>query len=366
MATPSILVLPRRVNNSWPAGLTKPEVSTNLLTPLSPSLFPHQLLYRASLTLKYITNSNWPPFWIKKTMFIQFQNYLEPENIDIDTNIKFLSPLFDKIWDIENSWPPFWKWLPQPPQTNIFATFGILDSDNIDIETIINFLSILFAEIWDIGNSWRPFWKWLPLSPQDQYIYQIWILGPWQQRQTHTNKLPIYIIRRDIWHWKFMAAILKMAAAAPTDQYICHIWNPWLWQHWHQGSHRPSKTHENPRITKPILEGTLKPSNFTQNPPKLSNWMCGFFVLVVNVLWCACTINGCLCVTVSDIEMINIHQKPTHWALDCTGNPYHIITTTAAQPSSVTAPVIGHCSCLYAVSESATTYQLLGLVLVMA
>ena len=76
------------------------------------------------------------------------------------------------------------------------------------------------------------------------------------------------------------------------------------------------------------------------------------------------SINWCLCV--SDIEMINIHQKPTHWALDCTGNPYHIITTTAAQPSSVTAPVIGHCSCLYAVSESATTYQLLGLVLVMA
>ena len=29
-----------------------------------------------------------------------------------------------------------------------------------------------------------------------------------------------------------------------------------------QGSHRPSKSHENPRITKPILEGTLKPSNF--------------------------------------------------------------------------------------------------------
>ena len=34
-----------------------------------------------------------------------------------------------------------------------------------------------------------------------------------------------------------------------------------------QGSHRPSKTHENPRIAKPSLEGTLK----------LSNGMCGFF-----------------------------------------------------------------------------------------
>ena len=28
-------------------------------------------------------------------------------NIDIDTNIKFQSPLFAKIWDIENSWWPF-------------------------------------------------------------------------------------------------------------------------------------------------------------------------------------------------------------------------------------------------------------------
>ena len=59
------------------------------------------------LTLKYINNSNWPPFWKTKPMFIQCQNYMEPENIDIDTNIKFLSPLFAEIWDIENSHRPF-------------------------------------------------------------------------------------------------------------------------------------------------------------------------------------------------------------------------------------------------------------------
>ena len=32
---------------------------------------------------------------------------MEPENIDIDTNIKFLSPLFAEIWDIANSHRPF-------------------------------------------------------------------------------------------------------------------------------------------------------------------------------------------------------------------------------------------------------------------
>ncbi len=36
------------------------------------------------------------------------------------------------------------------PQTNIITIFGFLDPENIDIETIINFLSRLFAEIWDI------------------------------------------------------------------------------------------------------------------------------------------------------------------------------------------------------------------------
>ena len=88
------------------------------------------------------------------------------DNKDKDTNINFLSILFAEIWDIENSWRPFWKWLPQPPQTNIIVTFGFLDPENIDIETIINFLSILFAEIWDIEHSCQPFWKWLPPPPQ--------------------------------------------------------------------------------------------------------------------------------------------------------------------------------------------------------
>ena len=51
MPPPSILVLPRRVNNSWPTVLTKAEVSASLFTPLSPSLFtPQQILHRASLT----------------------------------------------------------------------------------------------------------------------------------------------------------------------------------------------------------------------------------------------------------------------------------------------------------------------------
>ena len=54
-------------------------------------------------------------------MLIQCQNYMEPKNIDNDTNIKFLSPLFAEILDIENSCQPFWKWLPQQPQTNIIA-----------------------------------------------------------------------------------------------------------------------------------------------------------------------------------------------------------------------------------------------------
>ena len=51
MPTPSILILPRRVNNSWPAGFTKAEVSPSVCTPLLPSLFtPHQILYSPSLT----------------------------------------------------------------------------------------------------------------------------------------------------------------------------------------------------------------------------------------------------------------------------------------------------------------------------
>ena len=46
----SILILPRRVNNSWTVGLTKAEVSPSVFTPLSPSVFtPHQILYSPSL-----------------------------------------------------------------------------------------------------------------------------------------------------------------------------------------------------------------------------------------------------------------------------------------------------------------------------
>ena len=43
------------------------------------------------------------------------------------------------------------------PPTNIIATFGFFDPENIDIDTIINFLSKFFAEIRDIENSCQPF-----------------------------------------------------------------------------------------------------------------------------------------------------------------------------------------------------------------
>ena len=43
----------------------------------------------------------------EKAVFIQCQNDMEPENIDIDTKIKFLSSIFAEIWDIENSHRPF-------------------------------------------------------------------------------------------------------------------------------------------------------------------------------------------------------------------------------------------------------------------
>ena len=50
MPTVYILVLPRRVYNSWHAGIAKAEVSPSLFTPLSPSLLtPHQILYSAPL-----------------------------------------------------------------------------------------------------------------------------------------------------------------------------------------------------------------------------------------------------------------------------------------------------------------------------
>ena len=167
---------------------------------------------------EYINNSNWPPFWretnnvdtmsklygtwthryrhqhyvcvsiIRRDMDIEnscqpFWKWLpqpphtniiaifwfhDPANKynDKDTRINFLSVLFAKIWDIKNSCQPFWKWLLQPPQTNIIAIFGFLDPENIDRETIINFISILFTEIWDIGNPCQPFWKWLPQPPR--------------------------------------------------------------------------------------------------------------------------------------------------------------------------------------------------------
>ena len=51
MPTPSILVSPRRVNNSWPAWLTTAEESPSVCTPLSLHLFtPHQILYSPSLS----------------------------------------------------------------------------------------------------------------------------------------------------------------------------------------------------------------------------------------------------------------------------------------------------------------------------
>ena len=92
-------------------------------------------------------------------MFIQCQNYMEPENIDIDIKIKFLSPLFAEIWGMEKSHRPFWKLLPQTPQSNIITIFGLCDPENKDKYTQINFLSILFAEIilCDIDNSCHPF-----------------------------------------------------------------------------------------------------------------------------------------------------------------------------------------------------------------
>ena len=72
---------------------------------------------------------------------------MEPENIDIDTNIKFLSPLLADIWDIENSHRPFWKWLPQTPHANIITICLFNGPDNKDKDTKINFLSLIFAEI---------------------------------------------------------------------------------------------------------------------------------------------------------------------------------------------------------------------------
>ena len=57
MPTISILVLPRQVNNSCPAVLTKAEVLPSVCTPLSPSLFtPHQILHSPSLNRRNLSD----------------------------------------------------------------------------------------------------------------------------------------------------------------------------------------------------------------------------------------------------------------------------------------------------------------------
>ena len=56
MPTPSILILPRRVNNSWTVGLTEAEVSPSVFT-------PHQILYSPSLMW-------W--FWYFSLMILSF------------------------------------------------------------------------------------------------------------------------------------------------------------------------------------------------------------------------------------------------------------------------------------------------------
>ena len=96
-----------------------------------------------------------------------------------------------------------------------------------------------------------------------------------------------------------------------------------------------------PTNYKTYFRGYSKALEFHKNPPKLSNWMCGFFRVsgqcpVVRMYMKWMSINGCLCV--SDIEMINIHQKPTHGWLS-TGNTYHIITTTCVAALSSWAQV---------------------------
>ena len=114
----------------------------------------------------------WQPFWKKNSdwhiIFIQFA-FSDHENIDIDTNIKFLSSLFAEISDI-------WKFVSAILKMAPTAT---TDQCNCHIWIPwrwkqrnwhkINFLSILFADIWDIENSCQPFWKWLPQPPQAKY-----------------------------------------------------------------------------------------------------------------------------------------------------------------------------------------------------
>ena len=82
MPTPSILVIPGRVNNNWPAGLTKAEVSPSVCTPHSPSLFTqHQIIYSPSLNrFARCTLSNRklnPAVWHHFKCYISFW-YLQP------------------------------------------------------------------------------------------------------------------------------------------------------------------------------------------------------------------------------------------------------------------------------------------------
>ena len=41
--------------------------------------------------------------------------------------------------------------------TFYLSYFGFIDPENIDIDAKINFLSIILADIWDIENSCQPF-----------------------------------------------------------------------------------------------------------------------------------------------------------------------------------------------------------------
>ena len=180
--------------------------------------------YFALMKLQHLLK--WQPFWKTTSdwhiIFILF-GFFDPENIDIDTNINFLSPLFARIWDMENSHRPFWKWLSQPQHTNIITIFGLCGPDINDKDTTNNFLSILFAEIWDIDNSWRPFWKWLPQPPRINIIATFGFLDS-ENIDIETIINFLCILFAEIWDiensWR---PFWKMAATDPTHQYIYHI-----------------------------------------------------------------------------------------------------------------------------------------------
>ena len=60
----------------------------------------------------------------------------------------------------------------------IFILFGFFDPENIDIDTNIKFLSPLFAKIWDIDNFASAILKMAATDPTDQNNDHIWILRP--------------------------------------------------------------------------------------------------------------------------------------------------------------------------------------------